>query len=266
MRLVKLTNQVTGRALNSNWARHAHARAMYPTSLFKQRRLSGLTQSGCVLWGIAYGNIMLWDGHTWRYIRKQHLVWRNQLHNVYNVDRCIANSNILYVTCSFFFLIIQDFHHITQDPGPGLLSGLSPYKNSSTTSWKSGSLTSSDLFCHRQRVQALLTHRHPQFIFHSRRVAKRTLRFTVCQWKSQKHPHGIREDRLQAKSNMMFSVVDGDLSYSNIWTEWTCRESPWYQYQSAQACVVISLSGINKSPITICQILVGRQVMRKTAT
>lgn len=103
MRLVKLTNQVTGRALNSNWARQAHARAMYPTSLFKQRRLSGLTQSGCVLWGIAYGNIMLWDGHTWRYIRKQHLVWRNQLHNVYNVDRCIANSNILYVTFSFFF-------------------------------------------------------------------------------------------------------------------------------------------------------------------
>lgn len=103
MRLVKLTNQVTGRALNSNWARQAHARAMYPTSLFKQRRLSGLTQSGCVLWGIAYGNIMLWDGRTWGYIRKQHLIWRNQLHNVYNVDRCIANSNILYVTCSFVF-------------------------------------------------------------------------------------------------------------------------------------------------------------------
>lgn len=231
MRLVKLSNQVTGRALNSNWARQAHARAMYPTSLFKQRRLSGLTQSGCVLWGIAYGNIMLWDGRTWRYIRKQHLIWRNQLHNVYNVDRCIANSNILYVTFSFFFLIIQDFHHITQDPGPGLLSGLSPYKNSSTTSWKSWKLL-----------------------------------LKVCQWKSQKHPHGIREDRLQAKSNMMFSVVDGDLSYSNIWTEWTCRESRWYQYQSAQACVVISLSGINKSPIPICQILVGRQVMRKTAT
>lgn len=264
MRLVKLSNQVTGRTLNSNWARQAHARAMYPTSLFKQRRLSGLTQSGCVLWGIAYGNIMLWDGHTWRYIRKQHLVWRNQLHNVYNVDRCIANSNILYVTCSFFFwsyristishriLVLVSFLAclLTKTPQP---------HHESPGPWRVLTYFAID----REFKHCWLIVIHS---FHSRRVAKRTLRFTVCQWKSQKHPQGIREDRLQAKSNMMFSVVDGDLSYSNIWTEWTCRESRWYQYQSAQACVVISLSGINKSPIPICQILVGRQVMRKTAT
>lgn len=96
------------------------------------------------VWMCALGDrlrlIMLWDGHSRGYIRKQHLICQNQLHNVYNVDRCISNSKKL------FFLIKQDSHHITRDPGPGLLSGLSPYKNSSATSWKSRCLTSSDLF------------------------------------------------------------------------------------------------------------------------
>lgn len=124
-----------------------------------------------MLWGIAYGNITLWDGGTRGYI-----IWQNQIHIVYNIDRRIANSNILYVTLIFFFFFFWSYRISTISHKILVLVSFLVCllnKNSSATSWKSRSLTSSVcffFFCHRQSVQALLTHRCPHF----------TLSFSPC--------------------------------------------------------------------------------------
>ena len=205
------------------------------------------------VWMCALGDrlrlIMLWDGRSRGYIRKQHLICQNQLHNVYNVDRCISNSKKL-----FFF-----------DQ-----TGFPPYHTGSWSWSPFWPVSLQKLLSHIMKVQV-----SDEFwlIFAIDREFKRcwlsvihSSFFILAAWHKERSASQFVRNILKAlektKSNMMFSVVDGDKYLNRVSLLANC----WLKYQSAQACVVISFPGINKSPIQICQILVGRQVMSKTAT
>ena len=197
-----------------------------------------------MLWGIAYGNITLWDGGTRGYI-----IWQNQIHIVYNIDRRIANSNILYVTLIFFFFFF--FYH----------TGFPPYH---TRSWSWSPFWSDSLIKTPQphhespglwRVLSVFFFFATDRVFkrcwlivvrislyHSRRVAKGTLPFTVCQRKSQTRPQGIREGRLQAKPKRDVQRCWWRLVLFRYLNPMSLL---LFKYQSALACATISLSGIN---------------------
>lgn len=100
-------------------------------------------------------------------------------------------------------------------------------------------------------------------LYHSRRAAKGTLPFTVCQRKSQTRPQGIREGRLQAKPKRDVQRCWWRLVLFRYLNPMSLL---LFKYQSALACATISLSGIIKSPIISVRSFLGRQVTSKTVT